>query len=153
MLGLGAAAASFAWWWNYNRGHRTLEFFGPEAATLIRTAPKVELLPFDAQDDVDISKAAGLLNARTSLLSDASYVWPAPRPPLDSPSRSVRFTDGNRSVVIDFDFENQTVRTSSTGRIATLTSKTAAGWQAYLARITERSSIKPPGPARRAPSE
>ena len=62
-----------------------LEFYGPEAATLIRTAPKVEILRSPPDDNLDLSHVPGLLNARTSLLSDASYDWVAPTTPIESP--------------------------------------------------------------------
>jgi len=44
MIAVALLAATFAWWWNFNRGRKTLAFFGPQAARLIRTAPKVEIL-------------------------------------------------------------------------------------------------------------
>ena len=44
MIAVALVAATFAWWWNFNRGRKTLAFFGPQAARLIRTAPKVEIL-------------------------------------------------------------------------------------------------------------
>src|SRR5437870_2908986 len=75
MFGLAVLAATFAWWWNYNRGRQSLEFFGAEGATLIRTAPQVEYLRSEPESSINISKAPGLLNARASLLSDASYEW------------------------------------------------------------------------------
>src|SRR5262245_39105325 len=109
MLAVGVFAAVFAWWWNYNRGRMALEFFGAEAATLIRTAPNVEILRPDPESDIDISKAPGLINARASLLSDASYDWKASAPAQQSPLFSVRFSRGENSVVVTFDFENRTV--------------------------------------------
>ena len=83
MFAVALAAATFAWWWNYNRGKRALEFYGPQAAQLIRTAPQVEILfvgpprPADAGSaavdlvpggrivvrKIDISKAPGLIHA------------------------------------------------------------------------------------------
>jgi hypothetical protein len=62
MFALALIAATFAWYVNFNRGRRTLEFFGPEAATLIRTAPKVELI-LGPDGNIDVSKVPGLLNA------------------------------------------------------------------------------------------
>ena len=137
MFAIAALAAAFAWWWNYNRGRKALEFYGPAAATLIRTAPKVELLAPGAEQPIDISHAPGLINARTSLLNDASYLWttktvePAPQSP------AVRFSDGDNAVVVSFYFPQQEIRTSSTGRIASLTTKTAHGWKQYLSRYIE----------------
>src|SRR5262245_46257806 len=90
MFALALAAAAFAWWWNYSRGQRALGFYGPRAANLVRTAPKVELLVLGTGDSdpveslpesgpvariIDISRAPGLVHARTALLDDASYDW------------------------------------------------------------------------------
>src|SRR2546423_4255155 len=73
MITVAVMAAGFSWWWNYNRGRKSLEFYGSEAATLIRTAPQVEILRAEPETNIDISHAPGLINARASLLSDASY--------------------------------------------------------------------------------
>jgi hypothetical protein len=148
MLLVAVLAASFAWWWNYNRGRQSLAFYGAEAATLIRTAPKVELLS-DA-GDINISKAPGLLNARASLLSDASYHWDESNRSEGAFTSAVRFSDGQRHVVVEFDFNAHSVRTSSTGQSTTVLIKTAEGWRAFLAR---QAVTTPPEPARTDPSE
>jgi hypothetical protein len=137
ILAIAVLAAAFAWWWNFNRGRKALEFYGPEAATLIRTAPKVEILRSQPETDIDISKAPGLINARASLLSDASYDWSATRPTQQSPLFSVRFSRGEKSVVVTFDFENQTISNSATERTIAMKPKTADGWRKYLARLIE----------------
>jgi hypothetical protein len=137
ILAVGVVAAMFAWWWNYNRGRKALEFYGAGAATLIRTAPQVEILRPEPESGIDISKAPGLINARASLLSDASYDWSTVSPAQQSPLFSVRFSRGAKSVVITFDFENRTLTNSATQRVATLRPKTADGWRQYLARRVE----------------
>jgi hypothetical protein len=134
MFALAAAASTFAWWWNFNRGRQALKLYGPQAATLIRTAPHVELLAPGASSAIDISHAPGLLNARTSLLNDASYDWKRPITMLASPQDTLRFTDGSRSVEITFDFDNHALKTSSTGRTAVLNARTSTGWKTYLER-------------------
>lgn len=139
---VGALAGGFAWWWNFNRGRRTLEFFGPEAARLIRTAPQVELLKTPPDASVDLSQAPGLINARASLLSDASYVWDQTPADSSSPRLTVRFADGKRSVDLTFDFEYRTLHTSSTNKTALLNQKTASGWQSYLARNAGADVVK-----------
>src|SRR5438128_2232722 len=90
MLAIGILAAVFSWLWNYNRERQSLEFYGPQAATLIRTAPQVEVLRPEPEANIDISKAPGLINARASLLSDASYEWSATAALQESPLFSVR---------------------------------------------------------------
>ncbi len=150
LLVIGALAGGFAWWWNFNRGWRTLEFFGPEAARLVRTAPQVEFLKPPPEEPIDLSRAPGLINARASLLSDASYVWDQTPPSTSSPLYTVRFTEGTRTVDVTFDFEGQTLTASSTHKTAVLKEKTAAGWRSYL---TRHAKIMPPEPARTGPSE
>jgi len=128
--------SAFAWWWNYNRGRQTLALFGAEGATLVRTAPRVELLNIKTGQMLDISQAPGLLNARASLLSDASYVWAAGDVPFDVPQYAVTFSRGEQTVTVTFDLPDQTIKVSSTGRIVRLVKKTADGWRTYLARQT-----------------
>ena len=134
IFGLAILASGFAWWWNFNRGHLALDLYGSEGAMLIRTAPKVEVLRQKPEGNLDISRAPGLINARASLLSDASYEWPATNLRQDSPLFSVRFSQGKRSIDVVFDFENETISNSVTQRLAKLKTKTAEGWRSYLAR-------------------
>jgi hypothetical protein len=149
MLAVALAAAAFAWWWNFQRGRKALEFYGPEAATLVRTAPKVELLRGD-EPVRDISQAKGLLNARTSLLGDASYLWASEGRFIKSDA-TLRFSEGERSIPVSFDFENRMI--SVNGKMAVLNQKTADGWRSYLARQTGDAQLTPPGPTHTAPSE
>jgi len=145
MIAIAVFAALFAWWWNYERGSRALKFYGPDAATLIRTAAKVEVTAGARGDWIDVSKSPGLLNARTSLLNDASYRWEVETifPPLDSPA--VRFSDARRSVTIRFCFPAGSIHTSSTDRAMALNGKTAKGWQKYIQRQLDGASDKTRG--------
>src|SRR5947209_6393047 len=109
MFAVALAAASFAWTWNYARSRRCLDFYGAQAARLIRTAPRVEILTPDG-GSLDISQALGLLNARSSLLDDASFEWNAAIAADDSgEATAVCFTDHNRTATLVFDFERQTL--------------------------------------------
>ena len=138
MLAVGIAAASFAWWWNYNRGRRSLELYQAEGANLVRTAPKVEILASDRHDNIDISKAPGLLNARTSLLNDSSYEWPAETSIFGSPQAAVRFSNRDESLIVLFDFENRRMLVNC--RTVRIKQKTAEGWQSYLTRQIEAAA-------------
>ncbi|HEY2414490.1 MAG TPA: hypothetical protein VGI40_19750 [Pirellulaceae bacterium] len=140
MFAVAILMAAMAWWWNYHRGQKALDFYGPEGVLLIRTAPVVEFLQPTPEAVIDISKAPGLINARASLLSDASYDWTATAVREESPLFSVRFRRGDRSVVMTFDFENRTVHASTTDKTARLVKKTAEGWQNYLARQSKSHS-------------
>jgi len=141
MLGLALAAAAFAWFWNYRRGERCLAFYGSEAAALIRTAKTVELLEVDPQSPaevlrrIDISHAPGLLNARTALLDDASFVWNSSPPASSQSGRLVRFADGSREVLLRLDHSQRSLEIVSTGKAATLDEKTSSGWDAFLRRF------------------
>ena len=74
-----------SWWFRYSATHRAAQFWGPQAAELIRDAPHVTLrsaaAAADGQDaadaDVprDVSNAKGLTHLRNALLEDASYDW------------------------------------------------------------------------------
>ena len=103
ILAAGLVLASFAWWWNRYAGERSLKFWGPDGALIIRDAEQVELFEVIAAPAVDsatfetvtfpspsgvrftrqlktsrdISGAPGLIHARTSLLQDHSFRWAA----------------------------------------------------------------------------
>lgn len=171
MLGIALAAAVFAWWWNYQRGYQSLEFYGSETARLIRTAKRVELLELNPQDlstdpaptspppesllidgrhyfiahRVDISHAKGLLHARSALLDDASYAWQSPasnRAP--SFSHAVQFSDGNQNAILAFDLANRNLYLPETGRRARLIPKIVDGWQLFINRHLPKELLLEP---------
>jgi hypothetical protein len=141
MFALAIGAATFAWFWNYRRGERCLAFYGSEAATLIRTAPTVEILEVDPADPlavtrrIDISHAPGLLNARAALLDDASFIWGArPEPAEVNPTRLLRFANADREVRLRLNRERLSLEILPDGNSAVLDAKTSAGWQQFLDR-------------------
>ena len=85
VLVVGLAAAAAAWWFRYSATHRAAQFWGPQAATLIRDAPHVTLRSDTPSADAeggdeadvprDISSAKGMTHLRSALLEDASYHW------------------------------------------------------------------------------
>jgi hypothetical protein len=148
ILGVAIFAAAFGWYWNVSRGRKTLSFFGPEAARLIRSAPIVEIVvpeskPGTKQGGIDISRAPGLLNARSSLLDDASYEWETP-PADDSMSGHVqlRFALPPSEARLRLDFDARTVCILPGGQKATLVKKTAEGWRTFIARHAQNDSAK-----------
>jgi len=159
MFAVALVAAAFAWWWNYSRGQRCLEFYGQDAALLIRTAEQVELLELAAADAgssepattlqlgdkaysivrvTDISQAKGLIHARTSIVDDSSFRWDGH--PTDCQPRvlyAVRFTNHSRATLA-FDFGCQCVWHLEQGKSATLIPKVAQGWESFLTRQAPR---------------
>jgi len=114
VLVIGLAAAVASWWFRYSATHRAAQFWGPQAATLIRDAPHVTLrsavAAADGQDadatDVprDISNARGFTHLRNALLEDASYDWSAAGPADTNWSNSLVFDESEgaepRTVVL-----------------------------------------------------
>lgn len=109
ILAVALAAAGGSWWFRYTATHRAVEFWGPQAARLIRDAPRVDFfsirneeagsLPATARiplksgrtlygyDQRIISKAHGLAHLRNALLEDRSFEWPAELPSSTPPLR------------------------------------------------------------------
>jgi hypothetical protein len=162
MFALAAFAAGFAWWWNMGRGRRALEFFGPETAELIRTAPNVEIITIRWRDpegelfiagnrvavqaQIDISRAPGLLHARTSLLNDASY---RPEPLEGVAQRSteiIRFADGERETMVAMSAEDGVVHNLTSQRSLQFVEKTAKGWRSFLQRQLQNVKQSPADP-------
>jgi len=173
MLLVGVLAATFAWWWNFNRGRESLHFFGSQAAKLIRTAPTVEILvPLadvaegESTNDVmqrygvhgvrriDVSQARGLIHARTSLLNDASYKSDL-HPPLHATAYFICFRDPASEILLGFTEPDGSIQIASSGDYRQLAKKTADGWRSFIKRNVEAAAAKatPPGPARTGPSE
>jgi hypothetical protein len=93
-----AAAAGTAWWFRYSATREATEFWGPDAAAMIRDAPHVALIALepgkDSPQDLstsdavveignqlfavkkrwDISSAPGLSHLRNALLEDRTFV-------------------------------------------------------------------------------
>lgn len=164
MFALALAAATFAWWWNYSRGQKCLEFYGKDAALLVRTAKRVELLELSPDNDApadrtvdrliingqtyllrqitDISQVKGLIHARTSILDDTSFQWHDAlidcRPEF---LYAVRFTGDSRTTLA-FDFSCQTVWHVEQGKAVVLIPKVAQGWESFLTRHAKEESLK-----------
>lgn len=96
IFGLSAAMGVFAVWSQYQQGRRCMGFWGSETANLIRHAPNVEFIVFNANDSapaenddvvriglgtwpverrIDLSTAPGFVHARHALIIDSGYVW------------------------------------------------------------------------------
>jgi hypothetical protein len=78
IITLAVASAAASWWFRYSATHRAVNFWGPDAAELIRDAPRVSLVRLilgDPPATRDISKAPGILHLRNALLEDRSFQW------------------------------------------------------------------------------
>jgi hypothetical protein len=101
VLAIGVAAAAASWWFRYSATHHAAQFWGPQAAALIRDAPHVTLRSDTPSADGssgdvadvprDISSAKGLTHLRTALQEDASFDWTAAGPPDTNWSNSLVF--------------------------------------------------------------
>ncbi len=130
---IALAAASFAWWFQWNRGHLSLEFWGPEAAELIRTGKRVTLCEFDGNSvgnsvgnsdadetsdwplpvirQIDISRAPGLVHARQALIEDNSFADDGLKTTKKPAwAYGLQFAKGGRSVSVLLDLTNGYIR-------------------------------------------
>lgn len=120
ILAVGFVAAGASWWFRYQATHRAATFWGPDAAVLIRDAPRVEALELQRADAgtggggspsdeelvvggttwritsrQDVSGSPGMTHLRNALLEDRSFVWPARVVPADTRwARGLRFSSG-----------------------------------------------------------
>lgn len=165
ILLLAVGLAGFAWWWNWQRTVKCREFYGGDGANLIRTATQVEGLTLsglyddESQEQIvvgsgafeivgrkDLSRANGLIHARTALLDDGSYRWDDQTTGDCQPVflYAVRFREGERQITLAFDFGCPHLWIVETQRQVTLAPKIAEGWQSFLKRQMGSDSGKSP---------
>lgn len=165
ILLVAVGLAGFAWWWNWQRTQRCREFYGGEGAHLIRTATQVEGLTLagfsgdESQEQIvvgsdafeivghqDLSKANGLIHARTALLDDGGYRWDDQTTGDCQPQilYAVRFREGERQITLAFDFGCPHVWIVETQQRVTLAPKIAEGWQSFLKRQMATGPVKSP---------
>jgi len=138
MLSLAVVAAGYAWYQNYQRSVRARAFWGDQAAT-IRFAKQVEAFRVVGNDEptdvTDISSAPGLLNARTSLMSDDAFDWsvePFTPPSSSQWSYGVRFVSDDNDVTLLFSDQSDAMSVRELSKAVQLDPKTASGWRSYL---------------------
>jgi len=87
ILLMAVGLAGFAVWFQWNQTRRCLAFFGPEIATAIQVAPRVEAWRLSreatagrvlATSSSDVSQARGLVHLRHGLVEDSNYAWSTP---------------------------------------------------------------------------
>ncbi len=148
VLVIGLAAAAASWWFRYSATHRAAQFWGPQAATLIRDAPHVTLRSDSTDDDaLDISAAPGLTHLRTALLEDGSYDWTATTAPDTDWSNSFVFAaaDGAepRAVVLfspDFAWAANGSSGSPAKHTVATTSTVAAGLKKFFVEQSPKAA-------------
>ena len=102
MLAVAVAAASFAWWFQFDRGRRAIAYWEGTNAAVIRHGEQATLLelrptaepadsgaletleidgaPYEVNRRVSLDKAPGFVHARHAMIDDASYLWEQPPP-------------------------------------------------------------------------
>lgn len=153
MIAVALGLAAFAWAWNWQRTQKCREFYGGEGANLVRTAEKVEGLVLSGYYDAesveqievgphafevalrrDLSKAPGLIHARTALLDDHSYQWTDQTTGDCQPVilYAARFSRGQERITLAFDFGCRRVWIVESQKQATMAPKISDGWKAFL---------------------
>ena len=114
-LVLASALGAFAVWFQWEQTRRCLDFFGPDIAAAIQSAPTVEIWHLDSDGSrvwrrgaQDVSKAPGLVHLRRGLIEDVNYVWDDPasltpggrRLPTESWDVALVFSDSGTSPVM-----------------------------------------------------
>jgi hypothetical protein len=139
----GGTAACLAWWYNLSRTRHALDFWGPEAVSLIRDAPLVAAWHISfplrgnttadldhallhpetgAAADVrkvhDISRAKGLVHLRHALLDDRSFDWKNAGVEPENLHYALTFQQGDSRLVIYFSDDFSRLTTSPRGTAA-----------------------------------
>jgi hypothetical protein len=155
IFALAIGMASFALWWNWGMGRRSLDYWGESGALLIRDAKSVTLvklnpripkpaakdppLPMESRDlstaeKKDISGVKGLVHARRAFLEDASFEWTEPLPAGVEWQYAVLFAGEKGHIFVMLNLKDGVVGSSESYRALHLNPKTAAGWKLFISR-------------------
>lgn len=157
IFGVALAMASFALWWNWGLGKRSLEFWGTEGGLAIRDAKKVEILKLkspsnlkvkekgaskkdgfylDVQETKNVTGEHGLVHARHSLLEDASFQWDKKVVTTEGLNwkYAVRFQKESKVATVLLDLDSSVAGSLEEARAIPLSPKTAAGWRLFISR-------------------
>lgn len=128
LLVVAVAAASYAWWFQFSRGQRALEYWQGNNAAVIRHGDRAELLvlaepaesieaaavdrlTIDGRDYAIVQRATldqapGFVHARHALIDDASYLWEKPLPEKIAWSHALKFENkAGEAVTVVIDLE------------------------------------------------
>ena len=155
IFALAIGMASFALWWNWGMGRRSLDYWGESGALLIRDAKSVTLvklkpripnpaakdplLPMDSRDlstaeKKDISDVKGLVHARRAFLEDASFEWNEQLSVGIEWQYAVQFAGEKGNIFVMLDLKDGVVGSSERYQALHLNPKTAAGWKLFISR-------------------
>jgi hypothetical protein len=151
MLILAFACATYAWWHQWQRGDGALQFWGTDAARLIRTArhielwlwdPALQLQPQQAVSDLgqqatrrcDASRLPGITHLRQALISDRSFEsFDADEQAAGvTISSAWYFQDGEDEVLVGCDLEQGSVINVPGQQRASLTPQMMNGLRRYV---------------------
>jgi len=155
ILLMAVSAGSMAVWWQHNQQRRAMQFWGTDAAMLIRHAPEVGILklgviketekvdsPTIAVDGTtlfvierkDISNLRGLVHARYALIEDASFDWNDTRKDcVEKWEYAFQFSENEKVATVLLDFECARVHFVEQNCDATLTKQIMNGMRKYSA--------------------
>lgn len=157
LLAIGVAAAGIAWWNTRSHTRRTLDFWGSEAALLIRDAPRVTAGRVEVKQHAkdiavlqqrDISRAKGLVHLRHALLDDRSFAWAANPNKDESIGYSLKFAGETSELTVYFsgDFSRLEVllgkddaRSLDRDRVSLSTEPISQGLRHYFSDVLNRA--------------
>jgi hypothetical protein len=163
IFALAIGMASFALWWNWGMGRRSLDYWGENGALLIRDAKSVTLvklkppLPMNPRDlntaeKKDISDVKGLVHARRAFLEDASFEWNEPLSAGIEWQYAVLFAGEKGHIFVMLDLKDGVVGSSERNQALHLNPKTASGWKLFISRYfpdeAPKTSQGPPAKAK-----
>lgn len=150
IFGLSAVMGGYAWWHHFTQGRQCVEFWGAEAAEMIRYAPLVKVMklaPPEADDmetiqiqgephgvsaSKDITATPGLVHARQALIEDASFLWNEIPSGPSNWQYVLRFADGDQQISVALDCDQGRVLLVGTDRQTTLKPHLATAYQSRL---------------------
>ena len=158
ILLMAVGLAGFAVWFQWNQTRRCLAFFGPEIATAIQSAPRVEAWRLSRETTAgrglatsarDVSQARGLVHLRHGLVEDSNYAWatpPAGRRPTGSWDVALAFFSRGASqpaavLAFDLDGEGAVTVVGRPGSVAL--GRLGPGLRAWIAATLDAPASQP----------
>ena len=167
ILTVALAAAAFAWWFQFTRGRRALEYWGGERAAVIRHGDNAELAPlllpesepsplgssvltidgmqYGVGDKVPLDRAPGFIHARHALIDDGSYQWEKSPPTSRVWTHALTFSDdAHRTVTVVVSLESGVLRPLDSERTLVMSAKLQQGLGKFFAEHLNEPAAEPP---------